>query len=117
VSRLVEHDLDAAGQSEHDGDAPAFVLGLALHLDAFRPQLTDRGPDVIARQGELVAHSRLVGRPFGGMHPELRGRQGEDEPAVAGVDVLPAEDVAERRAKRVGLRGVEQSVGASDSHG
>ena len=64
---------------------------LALELDALGPQVGDGGVDVVARQGQLV-----VGR-LGGVDADLARREGEDEPPVAGVDVVPAEDVARGR--------------------
>jgi hypothetical protein len=48
------------------------------------------------------------------MDAELGRRQREDQPAVAVVDVAPAEDVAQNRAQLVGLRRVQQDMRAGD---
>jgi hypothetical protein len=42
----------------------------------------------------------------------FRGRQREDEPAVAGINGLEAEDVAEKRAIGFGVPGEECDVRA-----
>ena len=116
VPRLVQHHLHPTGQVEHRDDAVALVLGLVPHLDALAAQLGDGGGDVIAHERQLVADAARVGRSFGRMHAQLRRRQGEDEPAVAGIDVLPAEDVPQRRSQRLGLRRVQQGVDSRDGH-
>jgi hypothetical protein len=48
---------------------------------------------------------------------ELGRREGEDEPPLARVDMLPTEGVTEYRPERLGLRGIEQDVSTDDSHG
>ena len=95
VPGLVEHDLAATGQVEHYSNAVAFVDGLAWDIDSFGAQLTDGGMDIIAHQREQMADAAFVGRAFGRMHAKFRGRQSKDQPAVAGIDVVEAEDVAE----------------------
>jgi hypothetical protein len=44
----------------------------------------------------------------------FRGRQGEDQPAVARIDGLEAEDVAEECPVRFGVFAVEDYVSAGD---
>ena len=84
---------------------------LALELDALGPQVGDGGLDVVAGQRQLV-----VGR-LRRVDADLGRREGEDQPPLAGVDVVPSEDVAEDGAQRLRLRGVEQDVGTGDGHG
>lgn len=72
---FVQEHRDPAGQAQHDGNPKTFIGGMALHLDALRPQVPDRGFNVVAHQGELVPNSRLVGWTFGGMHSELSRRR------------------------------------------
>lgn len=65
-----------------------------------------------------MAGAAVERRSLSGMDPELGRRQGEDEPAVAvvDVDVVPAEDVPEDGPYRVGLGGVEQRMDPGDRH-
>jgi hypothetical protein len=51
------------------------------------------------------------------MHGDLGGRQREDQPSVACIDVLPPEHVAEEGAKLVRLGRVEQDVRGGDHPG
>jgi hypothetical protein len=50
------------------------------------------------------------------VHADFGGREAENEPAVASVDVGEFERVAEESAYFFGVVGVDQSVGAGD-HG
>src|SRR2546430_7551303 len=56
-------------------------------------------------------------RPIGGVDPDLGGWEGEDEPPLAGVDVAPAEHVAEHVSDGVGFGGVQHHVSTVDRHG
>src|SRR5207237_7970949 len=87
----------------------AAILGLSTHLDALRAQVGDRRIDVVAQEVERVI--RLAVRR---MNADLGRRQREDQPAVARVDMLPAEHVAQRRSERIRLRCEEQHVRSSD---
>ena len=51
--------------------------------------------------------------------PSLRAQVGEaeDQPAIVGVDVVPAEHVPQHRSELFGLGGVEDGVGPDDAHG
>ena len=49
-----------------------------------------------------------------GVHAELGDAGPEDQPPAAGVDVRPAEDVAEERPCRVGVLGVDERVDGRD---
>jgi hypothetical protein len=48
------------------------------------------------------------------MDAELRRRKSEDQPALAGVDVRKTEDVAQSGARRPGVGGIDQDVGANE---
>jgi hypothetical protein len=50
------------------------------------------------------------------MDAELTGRQPEDQPAVARIDARDTEDVAEKRARRACILGVDERVCTRD-HG
>jgi hypothetical protein len=50
------------------------------------------------------------------MHAHLGGRQGEDQSAIARVDVVPTENVAKRGPELLSLGRVEQNVRAGDRH-
>ena len=83
-----------------------------LSSTAFALELGDRRADVVAHQVELVM-AGLVG----GVHGQLCGRQGDDGPAVAGVDRREFEDVSDERANRVCVLGEDDRVGAGDHAG
>src|SRR5690606_32073986 len=106
MPRLVQLHFEPARQLQRHDDAVALVSRLARHLDPLRAQVANRRVDVVAHQLELMADARGGRRALGGVNAQLRGRKLEDEPAVAGIDVLPAEDVAEDGADLLGLRGV-----------
>ena len=91
MARLVQDHLDAAGQHHRRRDAPIVLLRLAADLDSLVSQLLDRRGQIVAEEVQLMM--RVAG--FGRVRGDLRGRQGEDEPTVVSVDVLPAERVAE----------------------
>ena len=93
VARLVDAELAAAGQRHLREEAPALVAdGAAAHLAA--GEVRDQRRHVVAHQVELV-DVVLLGRVDG----HLRGRQAEDQPAVARVHAGKARDV------RAGTRG------------
>src|SRR5439155_13418125 len=88
VARLVEQHFDAAREDDRDTDPEPEVLRLAADVDPAAAQVCGGRADLVAHEGEFVLR-RLLGR----MHADLRGRKREDQPAVPGVDVTPAEDV------------------------
>ncbi|WP_449560230.1 hypothetical protein [Mycolicibacterium mageritense] len=53
-------------------------------------------------------------RGVGGMHGHLAGRQLEDQPAAAGVDVRIVQHVAEERPIGVGVGAVDDDMGTGD---
>ena len=91
-------------------------LGSPRMVESLASELGDGGIEVVAHERDLVADAGVGGRTLGRVHPDLGRRQGEDEPALAVVDVLPTEDVAHDGAHGVGLGGVEQGVYAGDRH-
>jgi hypothetical protein len=107
VFGLVEADFGAAGEAEFCDGAPAGFLD-GGKLDAFFGEGGDFGFQVVAHQVELVFWS--VGR----MDGDFGGWEGEDEPAVAGVDVMEAECVAEEGPVGVVVGAVEDEVSAGD---
>src|SRR5207248_3817780 len=76
-----------------------------------RAWLGTRSVEVVAHDDKLV-FSRALGR----MDTDLGRWELEDQPAGMVLDVLPAEDVANHGAHRVGLRRVEQHVRRDDRH-
>ena len=111
MPRLVKQDFHATGQDQRDAHAETLVFRVTAHLDAFAAELICGRCHVVAQQRELMI--RVV---LGRVDAELGGRQREDQPAVAGVDVLPAEHFAELRAQLLRLGCVEQYVCANDRH-
>ncbi len=57
-----------------------------------------------------IKYSSWDGATFGRMHRHLAGRQLEDEPAAAGVDVRILEHVSEERPVRVGVAAVDDDM-------
>ena len=87
---LVDGQFRAVRQTYCCQQAPALIRHILCYLDAFAPQVRERGVDVIAHQVELVP-----GRAVGGMDGELSGRQREDEPPAARVHGRQFEHVGE----------------------
>ena len=106
---LVEADFGAAGEAEFGYGAPAGFFD-GGELDAFFGEGGDFGFQVVAHEVELVFGG------VGGVDGDFGRWEGEDEPAVAGVDVVEVESVAEKGAVGVGVGAVEDEVGAGD-HG
>src|SRR6185437_14295770 len=84
---LVEAELATARQNQAGQPAPA-RLGDRRALDSLCRQLIHGGIQVVADQVQLMA-----GRTVDRMYRQFGGRQLEDEPASAGIDVWVAEHV------------------------
>jgi hypothetical protein len=114
MARLVEAEAAAAGQDDAGEEAPALAGGRGAE-DAARLEGADRGVEVVAHEVEAGVVPGGALRP-GGRRVEggLGGRQGEDQPAVAGIDGGKAQDVAEECAVGVRVLAVEDDVGAVD---
>src|SRR3954469_4933990 len=110
VAGLVDAERARARDAHLRHEAPALVSYAALELDALGPELLDRRLDVVAHQVELVDGDPVHGR----VDRQLGGRQGEDQPAAAGVDRVEAEDVAEEGAGGVGVVRRDDVVGTGD---
>ena len=91
VARLVEQHLDAARQQHRRPDAPAEVPRILPEADP--PGRAAPRPSRRCRRRSARAVVRVAG--LGRVHAELPRRQVEDQPAVARVIGVPAEDVAE----------------------
>jgi signal transduction histidine kinase len=109
VAWLVEAELAAAGQTKSGAQPPPLFGDRDRELDALRRQLGHGRCEVVAHQEQLVG-LLAVGR----VHGELGRRQPEDEPAVAGVDVVIAEGVPEEGAVRLGIVTVDDHMNAID---
>jgi transcriptional regulator with XRE-family HTH domain len=109
MHRLVQPKLAATGQSNRGDEPEAFVADRPGDVDSLRFQIGDGGVDVIAHEVELVLAS-FVGR----MGRQLRGRQGEDQPAAAGIDGRELEHVSEERAIPLCVPSEDDCVHASD---
>lgn len=107
---LVEHDVDITWQHQSDGFAESSLLDLTAELRPLGSELRDGGVDVVAHERQFVMRS--IRR----MHAELRGRQREDQPTSTGVDVVPAEQITERRSELVRLGRIQENVSTSDGH-
>jgi hypothetical protein len=109
VLGLVQAEFGATGERDGGDEAKAGIGDRAAEFHATLFEIGDGGLDVVAQQVELLVAS-LLGR----MHADFGGRQAEDEPAVACVDVGEFECVAEECAYFFGVIGMDQSVGAGD---
>src|SRR5207248_10035124 len=106
--------LAGAGDFHRGEQAPALLLDRPGEDDTFGLELLYCRFDVVTHQVDLVAAFAIGG--LGGMNAELGGREGEDQPSVAGVDGGKAEHVTEEGAEGVGFLGVDHVVDGVD-HG
>ena len=90
MSRLVEIKLAAARELQGGEQTPTGVVDRPGELHALALQLRGCGFNVVAQEVELVAACQLVAARrssfVGGMDAQLGGRQGEDEPALPGIN-------------------------------
>ena len=100
VSRLVELDVVRTRHDHHDDAAVHLILDGAAELRPFRPQLADRGIDVVAHQRNRMMAWRFKGLalPFTAsrMHAQLARPRFENEPILVEIlgDALPPKDIA-----------------------
>src|SRR3954449_8003665 len=104
--RFVKAQLGSAGQLDRAQQAPALVVD-GGRLDAACSEL-------LCRRRDVVAHQIQLGRVGAGVDGELGRRQGEDQPAAAGVDVLELQNVAEEGAVGVRVLREQDRVGTGD---
>jgi hypothetical protein len=116
VSRLIQLDVIRAGDDHHDDAAVLALLDRTSELRSFRPQLGDRRSDVVAHQRDRMM-TRVVVRlafPFAvrRVHAHLARPGFENEPVVIEIlgDVLPPEDVTQKRPRGVRIVGVYQRM-------
>jgi len=99
VFRLVQAEFTAVRQMDRRRQPPRRFRDRAA-LNAFIGKLFDRGLQVVTHQIQFVMRLFIL---FCRMRGQLGGRRGKDEPAVAGVDRLEAEHVAQKSADLVGV--------------
>src|SRR5439155_11676017 len=108
----IEIQLAGSGNFHCGEQAPPLFLDRPGEDDAFGLELLYCRFDVVAHQVDLVAAFAIGG--LGGMNAELGGREGEDQPSMAGVDGGKAEHVAEEGTEGVGFLGVDDVVNGVD---
>jgi hypothetical protein len=106
---LVHAEQSATGKVDLRERPPALLLN-GRTGDPLLREGRDLLANVIRQNVELMAF--WLSR----MHCDLTWRQGEDQPAVAGVDVTEAERVAQESAILHGIVAVDQEMRADD-HG
>ena len=107
--RLVEPEFGAAGKRDGRCEAEACLGDWAPEFYAPLFEIAHRGFHIVTNQVELAMTSLLCR-----VDSQLGGRQGEDQPAVAGVDGGKFEDIAEKCADFFGVVGVENRVSTGD---
>ncbi len=107
VLRLVEADLAAARKPDLRDRTPTRFLDDRAS-NTLRVEPLHLGREVVAHQVQL--RRRSVRR----MHGQLRGREAEDEPTAASIDMLEAEHVAQERPIGVGITTEQDDVRAVD---
>ena len=90
---LVQAEFGAAGERERGDETEAGVADRGAELYATLFEIGDGGIDVVAQEVKLVVASLLSW-----VHADFGGREAENEPAVASVDVGEFERVAEESA-------------------
>src|SRR5437867_7958830 len=108
MERFVDADRPAARQRHVRHAAPALSVDRTAG-DLALAHRRDERADVVDEEEELVAAVLL-----GGMHGDLGGRQAEDEPTAADVDLRQTEDITKERTVRVWIGAVHDRVRARD---
>src|ERR1017187_2440498 len=116
VPGLVEHHLARVRDSQHRGQPESGRRDAASEFRALGPEFGDGLLDVVAHEADLMV---LAGRwgtaaRWGRVHAKLGRAGAEDEPAVMHVDVRPAENITEERARRLGILGIDKGVDRGD---
>jgi hypothetical protein len=105
VPRLVEAELDPAGEGDGRQQAPALIADRPGELDPLGLEGGHGGGDVVGHEIELGPST-----PLGRVDGELGRWQGEDQPAAAGVHRSSSQDLGQRRPGGVGVVAVEDGV-------
>jgi hypothetical protein len=108
VLRLIDSQCSAAWKLDVSEASPAELIDRSFENNSFSFELRHRFLEVVAHQVELVAGF------VAGVEGDLGRGQGEDQPAVAGVDGVEAEDFFEEVAVRIGVFAVHDYVSSSD---
>src|SRR5713101_8164889 len=106
--RLVETDFTPTGKSNLGDRSPSCFLHVRT-VDTLRSERCDLSREIVADEIELMSNSI-----FGGMDGNLRRRQCEDQPLMAGIHRREFEDVAEERAIGLRILAVHDHMGAKD---
>jgi len=102
--RLVKADLATTGKSHLRNGTPSRFLNLRA-LNVFLCERSHLGFQVVAHEIELLG-ANLAGWVYCG----FSGRQGEDQPAMTGINGFETEDIPEKCAIRLGVFTVENYV-------
>ena len=104
MPRLVEADLAAPGDPEPRHQAVPLVGDRGQELNSVPLELGDSTFDVMAHEKELVlSDGTPPARPW--MEGKLGRREGEDQPALAGVHGIKAQNVPKERSRRLRVLG------------
>ena len=93
VVRFVQLHMDAARHREVGHEPEPLVFNLLRELDALRPQCGNRARDVLAEERNVVPARYAMRRRFR-VNAHVRGRQVENEPAIADIRGREFEDIA-----------------------
>ena len=113
---FVQTDLAGAGELEVRDPAPALILYRSYELDALALEFRDGALDVMAHEEKGVMPRSPA--PTGArVDRDLTRRQGEDQPALAGIDPLEAQHVAKELPSSLGILGEDDRVCSGDHGG
>ena len=113
---FVQTDLAGAGDLEVCDPAPALVLYRRYEHNPLALEFGDGVLDVMAHEEQGVMPGPAA--PAGArVDRDLTRRQGEDQPAVAGIDPLEAQHVAKELPSSLGILREDDRVGAGDHGG
>src|SRR5215207_6339218 len=116
VPGFVQADLAGAGDPEVRDPAPALVLDRRYELDALALEFRDGVLDVMAHEEQGVMPGPAA--PAGArVYRDLTRRQGEEQPALAGIDPLEAEHVVKELPSSLGILGEDDRVCSGDHGG
>jgi hypothetical protein len=110
VFGLVQGDFACARDVNGCYGAPA-CFGDWTASYVFSLEAGHSGVEIVTHEVEFVAGRLTV---FRWMYSEFRGRHGEDQPALAGVDGAEAKDVSKEGADFVRVMGVDEGVESID---
>ncbi len=109
--RLVQADAAASRKADAGERSPPFFLNRRAN-DVLFCELLHLGSQIGTHEIELMA---IV--LFSRMKGSLRGRQREDQPAVAGIDGGQPQHIAKEDAVRLGVLAINDDMCARDHNG